>query len=89
MARPKNLVVVSNGKAVSVTPKNLKTFLEGVRSGTPTVLVGKDLGTVTLSLEAVTQETVGGIMSTLFPEPVRPVTAEGSPEASPEATVAA
>lgn len=78
MSRPKNLTVTRNNVVYSVTPKNLKTFLQAVPHGAP-VLVGKTLGPVLVDLTGITADRAARLVATLGPDTTpTPVTATGA-----------
>lgn len=67
MARPKNTIVTRNGVVYSVTPKNLKTFLERSVTHTDTPLVGKVLGRVAGDLTVMSADRAAQMLATVFP----------------------
>lgn len=83
MSRPKNLTVTRNNVVYSVTPKNLKAFLQSVPHGAP-VLVGKALGPVMADLTGITADRAARLVATLTP-----VTETPTPVAVTGATVTA
>ena len=68
MARPKNvLVVMPNNTVVSVAPARLKAYLTELASvGTATLTEYSDLGTVGLTLAAVTPANAGAVLQSMF-----------------------
>jgi protein-disulfide isomerase len=97
MARPKNLVVVfADNTVVSVAPSKLKEYLTKLAAGEATSLGGKTLGSVNLSMAAVTQANAREVLTSLFPDevavvpqPIMAATPTPATDATPTATVEA
>ncbi len=76
MARPKNkLVVLPDNSVVSIAPSQLKAYLTATAEGVSTSLGGKSLGTVDLTLAAITQDNAKAVLASMFPEEVATVEA--------------
>jgi hypothetical protein len=92
MARPKNfLVVLPDNTVISVAPSKLKAFLEATSNGVSTSLGGKVVGTVNLTMGAVTQDNAKAVLSSMFPDEVGTVAAPAMTDGStpaPEALAA-
>ena len=70
MARPKNLVVAVGTNVVSVSPKNLRAYLEGVVNGRHAPLEGKTLGKLGARLDGLSATDAQSLLSQLAPEPI-------------------
>lgn len=89
MARPKNkLVVLPDNTVVSIAPSQLKAYLSATADGVPTSLGGKSLGTVDLTLAAITQENAKAVLASMFPEEVATVEAPAMTAGTATATPA-